>query len=136
METMARYHFAIMKAAAVLLALVLFGCSSAPYEARMSVAEFKENQIPGFISAILPKIRTDFLLDWEVQGVLVSDYDILAGLDLVKFDDIQLDLLSFLSDFIVPFIEQIQKFTEAGQALGRSCSLATGHRSNQIWSEG
>ena len=69
------------------------------------------------LAAILPQINAHFALYWEVTDLLSGDVDLGAGLKYVAFEDVELDLGSFLGDLIVPLVEKIQNVTEPFQPI-------------------
>jgi hypothetical protein len=64
----------------------------------------------GLESAILPAIGTDLFIDWDVSFGTATGAEI--GVPVVEFQDITLDLGSFISDFAGPFLEDIGAFIE------------------------
>jgi Ca2+-binding RTX toxin-like protein len=80
-------------------------------------ADFQGDQMPGFITAVLPNIVTDFLLDWDFDGSITPSYGIIDGLQRVEYDSIYLDLGSFLDEFILPVLEKIKVITEPTQPI-------------------
>jgi len=75
--------------------------------------------VPG-ASSVFPSLSTDFLLEWAIGDRAASEYVALSdignavseGLQRVVFDDVSLDMGSFISDFLGPVLKQIQKVTE------------------------
>jgi hypothetical protein len=88
-------------------------------------------------AAVFPKVRTDFILDWKLGNADVIfadrtnpslDYSFSSssayvelkglgnaigeGLKLVEFQNVSLDLGSYISDFMLPILEQVQSITE------------------------
>ena len=72
--------------------------------------------LPDTISAALPTLQANFLLDWSVGGP-ISDLTLDGGLNLIEFRDIRVDLGSFLSDTIGPVVSKIQEITEPLQPI-------------------
>jgi Ca2+-binding RTX toxin-like protein len=66
------------------------------------------SNVSGKAVAALPKIVTDFKLDWTFDALHPSD----GGLTFVGFKDIGLDLGSFFTDFLKPVIGGIQDVTK------------------------
>ena len=74
---------------------------------------------------MFPKVVADFLLEWGIRdpahGGFVS-FDAIGdsiqdGLKIVEFNHIGLDLGSFISNYVKPIVEQVQKITEPLQPL-------------------
>ncbi|CAN0404891.1 unnamed protein product, partial [Phaeothamnion confervicola] len=86
--------------------------------------QLNSDLVPG-ADTVFPKIVGDFVLEWSIgdrdAGVLVGFDDIgdaLAdGLKLVEFQDVGIDLGTFISDFLSPIVEQVKQFTEPLQPL-------------------
>ncbi|HXV74786.1 MAG TPA: hypothetical protein VD788_00590, partial [Candidatus Polarisedimenticolaceae bacterium] len=80
--------------------------------------------VPGS-GKVFPKIVGDFYLEFAIgdrgAGELVGFDEIgnafEEGLKVVEFRDIGLDLGSFISDFLGPIVEEVQKFTEPFQPV-------------------
>jgi hypothetical protein len=80
--------------------------------------------VPG-ADTVFPKIVGDFVLEWRVgdrdAGALVG-FDELGnaiedGLKLVEFQDVGIDLGTFISDFLGPIVDQVNDFTAPLQPL-------------------
>ncbi|MBL8385220.1 MAG: exo-alpha-sialidase, partial [Burkholderiales bacterium] len=86
--------------------------------------QLNSDLVPG-ADTVFPKIVGDFVLEWGIgdrdAGVLVgfdAIGDALAdGLKLVEFQDVGIDLGTFISDFLSPIVEQVKQFTEPLQPL-------------------
>ena len=80
--------------------------------------------VPG-ADTVFPKIVGDFYLEWRIgnraEGELVAlaglGNAMQAGLQVVEFRDIGLDLGTFISDFLSPIVEEVKKVTEPLQPL-------------------
>ncbi|RKZ88438.1 MAG: hypothetical protein DRR16_04890, partial [Candidatus Parabeggiatoa sp. nov. 3] len=74
-------------------------------------------------SAAFPQIRSDFVLDWRLgDSDLYIDLNqvgdaIQDGLKLVEFQNVSLDLGSYISDFLGPTFEKIQSVTKPLQPM-------------------
>ena len=77
-------------------------------------------------AGVFPTVGADFLLDWRLgdrsAGVFVPiDSETMnavkEGLQVVKFEDIELDLGPFISDFVSPILEKIQTVTKPIQPI-------------------
>jgi Ca2+-binding RTX toxin-like protein len=74
--------------------------------------------------AAFPNIRSDFVLDWSL-GDATNSYIALTeigdaiqhGLKLVEFQNVSLDLGSYISDFLGPTLKQIQDVTKPLQPM-------------------
>ena len=68
------------------------------------VASFDEDLMPDAISALLPELRTTFVLDWTFTPDLDFNGELDIGdassLHLLAFNDVVVDLGSFLGDFL------------------------------------
>ncbi|MDM8557941.1 LEPR-XLL domain-containing protein [Candidatus Parabeggiatoa sp. HSG14] len=69
--------------------------------------------------SVFPQIRSDFVLDWGLGNstnpyIALSDIDdaIQDGLKLVEFQNVSLDLGSYISDFIGPILGKVQDITK------------------------
>jgi len=87
---------------------------------------------PG-IAGVFPKVVTDFLFDWSIDGDETTDELELkpfselkgesalnlvkGGLNIVEFQDVALDLGSFISDFIEPVLGTVREVTEPLQPI-------------------
>ncbi len=86
--------------------------------------QLNSDLVPG-ADTVFPKIVGDFYLDWSIgnrsEGTLVGlgglGNAIEAGLHLVEFRDIGLDLGTFISDFLSPIVQEVQKVTEPLQPV-------------------
>ena len=82
---------------------------------------FDDKLLPDVISAILPALEAGFVFDWALTSPNILDegfnFDIVDGLNVVKFVDVGLDLGSFLGDFLGPIVSQIQEFTDPLQPI-------------------
>ena len=73
--------------------------------------------------AAFPQIRSDFVLDWHLgDSDLYIDLNkvgdtIQDGLKLVEFQNVSLDLGSYISDFLGPTFEKIQSVTKPLQPM-------------------
>jgi Ca2+-binding RTX toxin-like protein len=85
------------------------------------VAEFNKSLLPDTISAVLPSVIGDFVLDWSFETGLFNGETFDIGnpdnLHLVAFNEVGVDMGSFLSDFLGPFVEKIQEITEPLQPI-------------------
>jgi len=95
--------------------------------------------LPEGSAGVFPEISTDFNFEWELKDegapsvtyvadgdIDISDFTfenpialtdvsgdvIAAGLDFVGFDNVSLDLGSFISDFLGPILEQVKSVTD------------------------
>lgn len=87
---------------------------------------------PG-VAGVFPKVVTDFFLDWSIDGdedaagLQLKPFSELegesalnlvkGGLSLVEFQDVSLDLGSFISDFIDPVLGTVREVTEPLQPI-------------------
>lgn len=87
---------------------------------------------PG-VAGVFPKVVTDFFLDWSIDGdegaagLQLKPFSELkgesalnlvkGGLNLVEFQDVSLDLGSFISDFIDPVLGTVREVTEPLQPI-------------------
>ncbi|HXT29054.1 MAG TPA: LEPR-XLL domain-containing protein [Vicinamibacterales bacterium] len=69
------------------------------------------------LGALLPSITAHFGLFWEVENALSGEVDLGSSLQYLAFEDVSLDLGSFLGDLIVPLVEKIQSVTEPFQPI-------------------
>ncbi|HXW10644.1 MAG TPA: hypothetical protein VD737_08520, partial [Steroidobacteraceae bacterium] len=78
--------------------------------------------VPNSISKVFPKIVGDFVLDFEIGDFTDPENPVLVGFDeignafeeglkRVAFENVGLDLGSFISDFLGPVVDEVQKFT-------------------------
>ncbi len=74
-------------------------------------AAFNESLLPDTISALLPSINGRFTLDWETGNVLSGDFDFADSLELLGFRDVEVDMGSFISDLLKPFVDKIAEVT-------------------------
>ena len=87
---------------------------------------------PGMVGAGvasgMPKVLADFLLDWnldddrttpELDFVNLTDIGnaMQDGLQLVEFDDLRLDVGSFVSDVLGPIVQKVKEVTEPLQPI-------------------
>ncbi|MCL5281932.1 MAG: hypothetical protein M1376_18715 [Planctomycetes bacterium] len=80
--------------------------------------QFNDEILPATISALLPAVQADFVLDWQITDtVLTEDLKLSDGLKHVAFLDVGLDLGSFLGDLVVPIVDKIQEVTEPLQPI-------------------
>lgn len=64
---------------------------------------------------IFPKILTNFIMDWDLGSTPLLDEDfnaVGAGLQLIDFRDVQVDLASFLDGFLGDVLAKIKEFTD------------------------
>ena len=64
----------------------------------------------GLSSSVLPAVGTDLFINWTVEFDTATGAEI--GTPTVEFQDITLDLGSFISDFAGPFLSDISGFLE------------------------
>jgi len=86
------------------------------------VVKFNEDILPDTIAALLPSVSAGFLLDWnpaDIPDLLADDveFDLGSGLDLVAFDDVAIDMGSFIGDLLGPMVDKIQEITEPVQPI-------------------
>ncbi len=80
--------------------------------------QFNDEILPDTISALLPAVSTEFVLDWQVpQTALTDDFQLSSGLEHVAFLGVDLDLGSFLGDLVVPIVDKIQEVTGPFQPI-------------------
>jgi Ca2+-binding RTX toxin-like protein len=79
--------------------------------------QFNEEILPDTISALLPKLRAGFLLEWSTGDITSDEFDFAASLKFVGFYDVQLDMGSFLSDFLGPIVNKIAEITKPLQPV-------------------
>ncbi|MHC4543130.1 MAG: LEPR-XLL domain-containing protein, partial [Planctomycetota bacterium] len=81
--------------------------------------KFNEDILPDTISALLPSVKTTFLLDWEISSDDVAEFDLGADntLTLVAFDEVTIDMGSFIGDLLGPVVDKIQEITEPLQPI-------------------
>ncbi|WP_419904389.1 hypothetical protein [Kiloniella sp.] len=77
---------------------------------------FNKDLLPDVISAILPAIVADFEFAWSLDSPDILDagfnFDVAGGLDLLAFNNVGIDLGSFIGDFLGPVVGKIQEITE------------------------
>jgi Ca2+-binding RTX toxin-like protein len=86
--------------------------------------ELNSDLVPG-AAGVFPRIETDFLLEWAIGDRAADEFVALSeiknavmdGLQVVQFTDVSLDLGSFISDFVGPILEQVQKITKPLQPV-------------------
>jgi Ca2+-binding RTX toxin-like protein len=71
------------------------------------------------VSSAFPKITTGFFFEWGFDDEPLSNIGnaILEGIQTVEFQDVSLDLGSFLGDFVLPILEEVQKITKPMQPV-------------------
>lgn len=72
---------------------------------------FNEQLLPDAVSALLPAVGANFVLDWSIDGELNSEFTLEDGLKLIEFQEVYIDAGSFLSDTIRPIVAQVQEVT-------------------------
>ena len=82
-----------------------------------AVAEFSPAIVPDAIAALLPSVQARFVLDWETGDITSGDFDFGASLNLVGFREVEIDMGSFISDFLGPFVSKIAEVTEPLQPI-------------------
>ncbi|HEU5083458.1 MAG TPA: calcium-binding protein [Acidimicrobiales bacterium] len=65
--------------------------------------------------AAIPRLLADLSLTWEITGDLTDGVD--YGDLTVGFDNVRLDLGSFIAEFLNPVLSEIQKFTKPLQPI-------------------
>ncbi|HCU70037.1 MAG TPA: hypothetical protein DGF30_12660 [Desulfomicrobium sp.] len=82
------------------------------------VAKFNEDIIPDAVSALIPQVGAQFVLDWSTGDLIgAENYDFSKMLELVEFRHVGIDMGSFLGDFLGPIVENIQDITEPLQPV-------------------
>lgn len=75
------------------------------------VARFNPDIVPAAVSALLPEVSARFVLDWESGNVLSGDLDFAESLKLLGFRDVNINMGSFINDFLKPFVDKIAEVT-------------------------
>jgi Ca2+-binding RTX toxin-like protein len=74
-------------------------------------AEFNPAIVPDSISALLPSVNGRFVLDFETGPIFADQFDFGDSLNLLGFRDVSIDMGSFISDFLGPFVSKISEIT-------------------------
>lgn len=75
------------------------------------VARFNPAIVPAAVSSLLPEVSARFVLDWESGNVLSGDLDFAESLKLLGFRDVNINMGSFINDFLKPFVDKIAEIT-------------------------
>lgn len=81
------------------------------------VARFNPDIIPDTVQALLPEVSTRFVLDWEAFNITSDAFDFADSLTLLGFRDVEIDMGSFINDFLKPFVDKIAEITEPLQPI-------------------
>lgn len=79
--------------------------------------QFNDKILPETISSLLPALNARFLLDWETGDITSDQFDFADSLEFIGFRDIELDMGSFIGEFLGPFINKIAEVTEPLQPV-------------------
>ncbi|HUG11386.1 MAG TPA: calcium-binding protein, partial [Opitutaceae bacterium] len=83
----------------------------------MLTLQFNDAILPDTISALLPKLKAGFRLDWDTGDIFSDEFDFASSLHFVGFYDVRLDMGSFLSDFLGPIVNKIAEITKPLQPV-------------------
>jgi Ca2+-binding RTX toxin-like protein len=75
------------------------------------VAQFNKGILPETIQSLLPKLQTGFYLHWDTGDITSDAFNFADSLKFVGFDDVRIDMGSFLGDFLGPFVGKIAEIT-------------------------
>lgn len=75
------------------------------------VARFNPDIVPAAVSALLPEVSARFVLDWESGNVLAGELDFAESLKLLGFRNVNINMGSFINDFLKPFVDKIAEIT-------------------------
>jgi Ca2+-binding RTX toxin-like protein len=77
------------------------------------VAQFNRSLLPDTIAALLPSLQADFLLSWSTGDLAISagEFDFAGHLEKLGFENVSLDMGSFLGDFLGPVVNKISEIT-------------------------
>ncbi|MBV1877477.1 MAG: LEPR-XLL domain-containing protein [Pseudomonadales bacterium] len=64
------------------------------------------------LDGVFPKISTDFVMDWSMDPGALVDNVVAAGLELIDYRNVNLDLTSFLNGFLGDILNEIGEFTQ------------------------
>jgi Ca2+-binding RTX toxin-like protein len=81
------------------------------------VARFNPDIIPDTVQALLPEVSARFVLDWEAFNITSDAFDFADSLTLLGFRDVEIDMGSFINDFLKPFVDKIAEITEPLQPI-------------------
>jgi len=79
--------------------------------------QFNEDILPATISAMLPGVTADFVFDWQFDSTVDGEFSLANGLEYVAFQDVSIDLGSFLRDLVMPVVDKIQEVVGPVQPL-------------------
>lgn len=66
-------------------------------------------------SGVIPRLLADISLEWDFSGSLDDGFE--AGNVEAGFDEIRLDLGSFIAEFLAPVLGEVQRFTQPLQPI-------------------
>ncbi|TXS95200.1 calcium-binding protein [Parahaliea maris] len=62
------------------------------------------------LDVVFPRLVTDFVMDWSLTPQGLVDNAVAAGLELIDFGDVKVDLTSFLGGFLGEMFKEIDRF--------------------------
>lgn len=85
---------------------------SAEAEANLKLeAKFSDAIVPDSIASLLPSVDARFVLDFETGSIFADDFDFGSSLNLLGFHAVEIDMGSFIGDFLGPFVSKVSEVT-------------------------
>jgi Ca2+-binding RTX toxin-like protein len=79
---------------------------------------FNEALLTDTITSLLPSVHTRFVLDWETGNLLDSaNFNFANSLKTLGFRQVEIDLGSFIGDFLGPFVSKVAEVTQPLQPI-------------------